>query len=210
MENKKRKNWIIFLPVILLLMFVSILLAGCYGSEINLKLTSPFNKIEYYLGEELDVNGGVLTYTDENKREKIVVVEENFVTGFDSSTPGNKIMTIVYENETVTVAYVVKNFRLGEYLATKMLSSDGEVIQSELPYMSLEFNSNGSMVLSQQLEDSSIGTVVYKFGVDTEGNLEFQIGDDTGTAHNLTAYYLNDCVYLNSNSGTRIVFELVA
>lgn len=217
MENSKRKIWLMVVPALLMLMLVPLILAGCGGSKTNLKLTTPFNKTEYYLGEELNVNGGVLTYTDENGEENVVIVEESFVTGFDSSTPGTKMMTIIYENKTVSVSYVVKNFRLGEYLATGMLDSDGAPIDSELPYMAMTFNSNGSMILSQQLDiedPSSIESVTYEFSVNIEGNIEIRQGDDTGTAHNLTVHYLNDCVYLDYPHpylGTAtVVFEYVA
>ena len=204
MEKSKRKMWLMIVPALLMLILVPIILAGCGGSKTNLKLTTPFNKTEYYLGEELDVNGGVLTYTDENGEESVVIVEESFVTGFDTSTSGRKTMTIIYENKTVSVSYVVKNFRLGEYRATQVLDSDGTPSGGEIPETTLTFNANGNFVYRIP-EGSQNGN----FEVDVNGKIEFTANASEMT---LTAYYDNDCIYLDmyGDGSSTLVLEYVA
>ena len=108
MVKSRKSLWSIILIVSLLLVS-TFLLFGCNKENIKeptLSLKTPF-QTEYKLNESLNVTGGQLLYTDEKGEESTVDIEESFVTGFDSSTLGEKTMTITYLGKSINVYYVI-------------------------------------------------------------------------------------------------------
>lgn len=63
---------------------------------------------EYYVGQDLDVSGGIINYTKDGKTIQVSVTED-MVTGFTSEKAGSRQMVISYEGFTLVVAYEVKN-----------------------------------------------------------------------------------------------------
>ena len=61
-------------------------------------------KTEYEIGDELDLTGLVVTahYSDGSE----VAVEDYEVSGFDSSTAGEKTITVTYQDKTTTFTAV--------------------------------------------------------------------------------------------------------
>ena len=107
---KTRKKLLAVLGVISLVLLSTFLLVGCNEEpstqEPILSLKTSF-QTEYEIGEELNILGGQLLYTDENGKETTVDIEESFVTGFDSSTLGEKTMTVTYLGKSINVDYVI-------------------------------------------------------------------------------------------------------
>ena len=73
----------------------------------SITVTGP-NKTEYEIGDELDLTGLVVTahYSDGN--EKVLSAGDYEVSGFDSSTAGEKTVTVTYQGETVSFKITVK------------------------------------------------------------------------------------------------------
>ena len=107
---KTRKKLLAVLGVISLVLLSTFLLVGCNEEpstqEPILSLKTSF-QTEYEIGEELNILGGQLLYTDENGKETTVDIEISFVTGFDSATAGEKKLTINYLDKSIEVDYVV-------------------------------------------------------------------------------------------------------
>lgn len=107
---KTRKKLLVVLGVISLVLLSTFLLVGCNEEpstqEPILSLKTSF-QTEYEIGEELNILGGQLLYTDENGKETTVDIEISFVTGFDSATAGEKKLTINYLDKSIEVDYVV-------------------------------------------------------------------------------------------------------
>ena len=107
---KTRKKLLVVLGVISLVLLSTFLLVGCNEEpstqEPILSLKTSF-QTEYEIGEELNISGGQLLYTDENGKETTVDIEISFVTGFDSATAGEKKLTINYLDKSIEVDYVV-------------------------------------------------------------------------------------------------------
>lgn len=62
----------------------------------------------YYVGEELDITGGILNYTKDGKTTQVSITD-NMITGFSNETAGTRSMVITYQGETLVVSYVVKD-----------------------------------------------------------------------------------------------------
>ena len=107
---KTRKKLLAVLGVISLVLLSTFLLVACNEEpstqEPILSLKTSF-QTEYEIGEELNILGGQLLYTDENGKETTVDIEISFVTGFDSTTAGEKKLTINYLDKSIEVDYVV-------------------------------------------------------------------------------------------------------
>ena len=73
----------------------------------SITVTGP-NKTEYEIGEKLDLTGLVVTahYSDGN--EKVLSAGDYEVSGFDSSTAGEKTITVTYQDKTTTFTVNVK------------------------------------------------------------------------------------------------------
>ena len=73
----------------------------------SITVTGP-NKTEYEIGDELDLTGLMVTahYSDGN--EKVLSAGDYEVSGFDSSTAGEKTVTVTYQGETVSFKITVK------------------------------------------------------------------------------------------------------
>ena len=73
----------------------------------SITVTGP-NKTEYEIGDELDLTGLVVTayYSDGN--EKVLSAGDYEVSGFDSSTAGEKTITVTYQDKTTTFTVNVK------------------------------------------------------------------------------------------------------
>ena len=90
---KSKKSLFTVLVAVGMLLISLFLLVGCNEEPSKqtptIAIKTPF-QTEYFLNEELNVSGGVLVYTDENGVEHLINIEENMITGFNSTTYGNK------------------------------------------------------------------------------------------------------------------------
>ena len=107
------------------------MLAGCEIGTFK-KLTSiDINgeiKSTYTVGECLDLNRAKLLLTYSNDSQSEITIGTNMVSGFDSSTAGEKTLTITYKGKTTQVNYTVSNITYNEPNATEVYRT-----QSALP-----------------------------------------------------------------------------
>lgn len=85
----------------------------------------------YYVGQSLDVLGGILDYTKDGKTKKIAITED-MITGFSTEKAGNRNMIVTYQGETLVINYTVKE------IPTKPNVSTSKVYKSQE-----NFSSNG-------------------------------------------------------------------
>ncbi|MBE7075388.1 MAG: hypothetical protein E7376_05370 [Clostridiales bacterium] len=94
----------IILPV--LVISCALLICACQKPEDKITIYTPF-KTEYLVGEELDVTGGILNYT-KNGTTTQVVVTEDMIQNFSSTSMGTFTLIIEYEGCTTTLQYIVE------------------------------------------------------------------------------------------------------
>ena len=87
---------------------VVMMFGGCSNTTrlVNIDLSTP-RKTYYKLNEALDLGTSklVLTYSDDS--QQTISITTSMISGFDSSTCGNKTMTITYKDKSKKVDYVV-------------------------------------------------------------------------------------------------------
>lgn len=172
----------------------------------TLTLNNTF-KTEYYVGEALDITGGVLKYTN-NGQENLVNITAEMVFGFNSNTVGNKILSINYEGLIIEVEYTVsepkkiannifyyaiQNNMLQYFMIdrsnSKLYVCGYSTAQYSEEYISQHFeknknSSNGSVQAitltsenETRVENKYIITVVINEGTDYESTLIFTPGE---------------------------------
>jgi len=103
MKNKKS----FILTFVLLLCFGAMLFTGCSSQDPTLVLESNF-KTEYYLGETIDLTNAKVKYTNNKGKEETFEVTIDMISGFETTSVGEFVLTITYEGLEVSVDYVVK------------------------------------------------------------------------------------------------------
>lgn len=77
----------------------------------DISVSEGYEKLQYLIGEELDISGLYIdiTYSDGNLEK--VKVTQDMVSGFSNSALGAKLLTIMYENKACTLTvYVVEEY----------------------------------------------------------------------------------------------------
>lgn len=85
----------------------------------------------YYVGQSLDVLGGILDYTKDGKTKKIAITED-MITGFSTEKAGSRSMVVTYQGETLVINYIVKE------IPTKSNVSTSKVYKSQVVSMNGE------------------------------------------------------------------------
>ncbi len=96
--------------VIFMLFSICTIFTGCTTSDgYQILINKAPAKIEYFIGEELDVTGGIIDYIEEEgKPSKQVVLKNDMVSNFNTSTAGEKTAIVTYAGCTTTFNYTVK------------------------------------------------------------------------------------------------------
>ncbi len=121
MKNKKFNKRIIsriILPLLLLIL-ASILSPIASGEDVtpsvpinpptikNVVLASMPEKTVYRVGESLDLSGAMITLYYSTGTSNTTTIKSDWCEGFDSSTSGEKTVTVKYPNAPVTVSFKV-------------------------------------------------------------------------------------------------------
>ena len=69
-------------------------------------------KVAYFVGEELDVTGAVLTVTYANGSTESVAVTDQMISGFSSETAGEKTLTVTYGEKSVEFTIIVSEAQI--------------------------------------------------------------------------------------------------
>lgn len=135
------------------------ILTGCdlFGGNKNqpiersIEIHTSF-KTEYYVGEQLNVSGGILSYKNENGQTSLVAITTDMISGFDSSQLGPKQMILTYNELQLLVDYNVIN-------APTLPKADTY-------YITTTFNDN-RIILIYVSSEASVG-LTYIYSSDTQ------------------------------------------
>lgn len=93
----------------------------------GIKINTAF-KTEYYMGENLDVSGGIIDYTDRNNTTQQIAIYENMVSGFTSATAGTRNLIVTHGSYTCMIPYTVKEaFSVKDSMIYKINDEDSQV-----------------------------------------------------------------------------------
>ena len=109
--KRLKKTFIVFALIFVLCACPAILFA-CQKSP-KLELVQSF-KTTYYVGEKLDLIGGIIKYTDEDGEATTIAIREDMVTVFSTEKPGNRKLIITYRDKTCLVDYTVLPYDVKE------------------------------------------------------------------------------------------------
>lgn len=108
----KKFNKTIISLALLLVLIIPIFVSGCFsGSKEKIEILSEF-RTEYGIGEQVDVLNGKIQYTDKSGNKTPVVITSDMISGFDSSTVGNKTMIVSYVGNSILVEYTVARYNI--------------------------------------------------------------------------------------------------
>ena len=96
-------------------------------------------KNEFYKGELLNINGVNVIVTYQDSTTKTVVLSDGMISGFDTTTLGEKSLTVSYEGKTYSHAYSVRElratnieietpFNTNYYTGSQLNISNGEIL----------------------------------------------------------------------------------
>ncbi len=96
----------------------------------------------YYVGQDLDVTGGILNYTKDGKTTQIAVTE-GMISGFTTTSAGNRNMIVTYEGETLIINYTVNELPTKPDVSTNKVYKSGTLTNpstGESQYAYVRFN----------------------------------------------------------------------
>nr|MCR4959990.1 bacterial Ig-like domain-containing protein [Lachnospiraceae bacterium] len=73
----------------------------------GIKVTAP-TKVEYYVGEDLDLTGGKITVSYDKADSEEIALTESMISGYDKNKVGRQTITVTYDKFTATFAVTVK------------------------------------------------------------------------------------------------------
>ena len=124
---------------ILLAILVVVLMVGCgvggyfIGQNIgkpkviSIEIKEGF-RTEYQIGEDVDVEGGIIQVKYEDETTKYVAITKDMVSSFKSNALGVKNMLVNYEGVNCVVSYIVTGVKLTEERYLYYDSSEGDYI----------------------------------------------------------------------------------
>jgi hypothetical protein len=198
---KTRKNTVIC-GIFAILAVFGLVFAGCGGGSppagesgktvTKIAVTDPPTKTEYALGETIDLTGMAVTasYSD-GSTETVTITAEN-ISGFDSSTVGQKTVTVSYGGKTaeftvnvidpnLTVAKPTASPAAGTYTSTQSVTLSTTTAEASIYYttdgstptsdstlysspISIEKTTTlQAIAIKDGMDNSSIFTAVYTF-----------------------------------------------
>lgn len=129
----KKSLKFIVLPIMLL--SCALMVSACQKPEDKVAIHTPFKTV-YYVGDELDVTGGILNYTKDGTTTQVVITS-SMITGFTSATAGTFNMVIYYDGLSVVVPYTVNSIPELNLDLNKLYRSEYQ--ESENSYMYAKF-----------------------------------------------------------------------
>ena len=152
---------ILTLVMMLVLLPCAALFVACGGPEDGIEIRSSF-KTTYYVGDALDVTGGIIDYTDDGKTIQVAITDE-MISGFSTATEGTRDLVLTYEGYTETISYTVSirpTFLMGNSLYRSVEKVDATFGTEATPmytYYYLQINEDASAVCMFIDERSNVG-----------------------------------------------------
>ena len=134
---------------------------------------------DYLIGENLDISGGELLVTYSNGSTKVISIDSSMITNFNTSTIGQKQLTLTYKSKEIKIKYTV-HIKYGEYYLQK--DSSG----SEYEYL----NTNGLIIINDDFTGMVISPKDRNSSIFNDSNREYS---------NLTWKFVNDSIHLTAS-----------
>ena len=137
------------------------------------------NKISYFIGEALDLTGGVIKVTYNGSADKYVDMTDNdvSVSGFSSSTAGTKVIRVTYGQKVTTFTVSVVTDRITslvvEKMPTKRVYKVGDTLDLSGGKLRAIYN-NGARYDTIDMDD--IRVTASNFNSSTPGTKNIQLG----------------------------------
>ena len=172
-------------------------------------------KDEFYKGEQLNIEGISITLTYQDTTTSTIVLSNDMVSGFDSSTVGEHTLTITYDGKTTTHPYTVREvqatnieietpFKTNYYTGSALNVENGEI------KVTYEDGTNETLVVSADMisdfDSSTAGE--YKMTLTYAGysvEIDYIVSDAQITSVSIntqfkTTYFAGDSLNLNGGS----------
>ena len=109
---KKSNFKLLCLVVMLLAMICAAVFTGCDGGDSTASGIAVKNtdlpRVNYVLGQELDLSNGVITVITDGKESSVPMTAEGVsVTGYDKDVPGKQTLTVTYKGQSTTFEVTV-------------------------------------------------------------------------------------------------------
>ena len=139
---------------------------------------TPPTKTTYEIGETLDVTGGtVQAFYSDGTFDEAVPLTLDMCSGFDSSTAGQKTVTVTYENKTATFNVTVRD---GSVTPT-MESISARLAEGYTIYKGDELDKSKILITVNYSDGSTAAVIGSDSGVTITGYSKTKVGDQTIT-----------------------------
>lgn len=126
----RRRNIFLTLLLSICCMFI---FAGCNDGDkdkvqlVGIDVKTNTLQTEYFVGDAINIQNGkiVLSYSNNNKEEQTITQE--MISDFDSSTPGERYLTITFGNQKTYFTYYVSSYTSEEYFNFESIQNKNEV-----------------------------------------------------------------------------------
>lgn len=128
MERTRKKLNFFGVVVALVAIFACFMFVGC-GKQVvkpenGITIHSPFKTV-YYVGEELNIEGGVINYTYNGVVDQVELTED-MIYGFDNLEIGTRDLIVSYGDYSIFVEYTINElpafFSSGIYVSTESIT----------------------------------------------------------------------------------------
>lgn len=89
------------------LFFGIFVMSGCKKAELSSVALSKEIKTIYEIDDKINLNDAKLVLKYDNGSQKEIELSENMISGFNTESIGNKVLTITYKNKTLNIDYTV-------------------------------------------------------------------------------------------------------
>lgn len=114
-------------------------------------------KTNYYVGDSMESTEIKIKVTYENQTSEEITITKDMISGFDTSTAGNKKITITYKEKSVEASYTVTAVKATKFAVNQTLKATyytGDEFEQNIT-LSVTYN-NGTIKNSIPLESSMI------------------------------------------------------
>ena len=115
----------------------------------RIEMKSLPNKVIYIKGESLDLTGGKITATYENRTTQDIAITNNMVSGYNSNNLGQQTITVTYEGKTTTFSVNIE----------PIIRSEKYIVSSSFDKVS---GINPNTTVSDFLRNTTIGVDTYE------------------------------------------------
>lgn len=129
-------------------------------------------KTNYFVGDSMESTEIKIKVTYENQTSEEITITKDMISGFDTSTAGNKKITVTYKEKSVEASYTVTAVQATEFTVNKTLKSTYYTGDEFEPNITLSVTYNNSTSRNNIPLESSM---ISGFDTNEPGNKKFTI-----------------------------------